>query len=218
MTAIIIIFVVLFIITGIIANADQKQKQKNAEENARRQEENKIKRAKLEEEYKVAERQLISKYGPYTQRINRVWRPEKVSDNVYVFADAGVLFYDGKELSISNIIRCELSDNQTTRTTTSGGQVKQEFNLFEAVGKADAARMMFGKNSAQYAAANSANKIKIEPTKTTTIIIHNYTVNLYLKDLSNPCVPIKFGTQEESARKFVGVIEAIVAMRDNQNN
>lgn len=214
-TYIIIVFVLLFFFGIIIAKSAQ-QEQKHIAEQARLKEERKMRLERKQKEFIDAEDRLVKRFGTPSHKLKKVYSPECIEDYVYVFADSEMIVSGNDEIPFANVLRCELVDNQNSRTVTTGGEVKQEFNVFDAVGKADAARMMFGRSGAEYAAANSANKVKVTPVKTSVVTTHNYSVNVYQKDIKNPYLPINFKAQGENARTLVGVIEAVIAMRENK--
>lgn len=196
-------------IAGWIIDAKDKKKKKvldAASAEARKKAEQERLR-----QYQMAEDELCCKFGQYIQKIRVRWKPSSIDECIYVFSDAKLMLVNGKEIPFSSIIRAELSDDQNTITTTTGGAAKTEVNLLDAMGKADAARFIYGRRSAEYLAAQEATKVTFEPTKTTTIVQHRYSVTIFLKELANPCVNVTFGGIKDEATKLIGVIDAILA-------
>ena len=202
----------------IIVNAERILCQSNNAATAKRKAEiERERKAEKREELEQRESELVVEYGPFVQKLRRGgWESFTFSDYVYVFPDSQILLVDGNPVNFSDINRCELTDDQKTITHTTGGKVTTDVNLFDAMGKADAARFIYGRKSAEYIAASSAKEIKVEPTKTTTTIEHHYKVILYMKDIANPIIKINFSSFEcENAHKLIAIVEAILAQRAN---
>lgn len=195
---------------GIISSKDKKRQELAAAkaEQRKKDEEERNRR------FMIAEDELRSKYGQYIQKIRVRWKPSSVDECIYVFPDAKLMLVNGKEIPFSSIIRAELADDQKTITTTTGGAAKTEVNLLDAMGKADAARFIYGRRSAEYIAAQEATKVTYEPTKTTTSVQHRYSVTIFLKDIATPCVNVVFGGIKDEATKLIGVIDAILAANE----
>ncbi len=205
------IFVVIFVLIGVIGFMANKQERKAAAERAlwKKQEEER-QRVKLErkkEIYDSSKRKLIDKYGDPDKTI--ALEEFDLTREIIAFGRADRIWLLGRDLPMGDLLSCTVSDNQEIKK----GEVSYETktNTGNMAKRAVVGAVIYGGTGAVIggATANKETVVKQGNDK----IIHNYTVIVNIDSLSEPIVRIHLGEDGQTMNEIVGLLNVIISRK-----
>lgn len=203
--------VAFFVLVGIIVISENSKAQKKQEEAKQRNERIAIQRHAEKEAkmilYADSHKKLISKHGTPDKTITL--EEFDIQKEIIVFGKANRIWLLGKDLPMSDILSCDLNDNQRTvkgnisyETKTSTGNMAK---------RAIVGGVLTGGVGAVVGGA-TARKETISKQENDRVI-HDYTVFININNLSEPIVKICLGSDGSKANEIVGLMNVIINRR-----
>lgn len=140
-------------------------------------------------------------------------REDDMDWSILPFSSSKVLFVQGQIINFKDIISCQLLDNHSVVTNTSGYTDSiSEVDHRNLAGRAIVGELVNGKTGAIIGAATVKRNIRSKHhVNTITSTKHNYVVLIGTKNIANPIVKIYCYEDEHNAYSIAGMVNAIIA-------
>ena len=150
---------------------------------------------------------LENRFGKIDKEI--VLEKNELSENILVFGESKVLCLQGKEISFSDITGCQCTDNPSIKK---GKRYIDDTSDDNVVESAIVGGLIGGTWGAVIGAATANKKTKGYVNAEPDQIIHDYTVYINVKSISNPTISVSVGNKGDKASEIVALINAIMEM------
>lgn len=125
---------------------------------------------------------------------------------IFVSEVESLIMVDGITFSFSQLLSCDLEDNQRNFSTTTMTEEKQSSSYLDWMINTDAGRIV-----------DAINAPVTRNVNTESVIYHNYTLKLTLDSLSNPYLLIHLGDNEEKKNSIKSVFDVIIHRNRKQS-
>ena len=168
---------------------------------------------------------LKEKNGEYDKIIYLSPKDESnINSNLYVFSKHNVILIKGKEYQFSDIIDCSLEDDfsdETSFVVRKNPSVEtSKTNTTNMLGRAAIGGIVAGTTGAIIGGVTSKRETIIEHGHEEVVqnrqIIHNYTINITVKDINNPIITLNIGNDTKKKNEIMALFKVIMASTEQQ--
>ena len=131
-------------------------------------------------------------------------------NRVFVFPEKRVVVYHKSPVEFDKIIAFDVTDNQTTITTSEAGNATTKTSTGSVLGRAVVGGMLAGGAGAVIAGSSAKRSTEVQQGAQTSSIRHDYKVYLTINDFKNPSLCIPFGDNTEAVQVFVSYLNVIL--------
>lgn len=206
-------FWVIMVITAGISGAmwDNVRRQKEIEEEEEEEDfETYMKQKEIEKQtpiYNAEKEKLIGKYGEPDKTI--VLEELNLSKEIIAFGKTNRIWLLGRDLPMEDIISCNYDDNP--RVIKGDVSYETKTRMGNMAKRAIVGGILTGGIGAVVGGA-TAKKDTIMKQEDDEII-HDYTINININNLSEPIIRIPLGTDVEKANEVLGLMNVIINRR-----
>lgn len=139
-------------------------------------------------------------------------------NRVFIFPEKEVVVYHKRPVEFGKIIAFDVTDNQTSITTSEADKATTKTSTGSMLGRAVVGGVLAGGVGAAIGGSTAKRHTDIQPGVQTTSTSHDYKVYLTIDDINNPSLCIPFGDNTDKVQRFVSVVTVIIRRNSTRPN